>query len=220
VGEREFFQTLQTLTVRPYDAMVHLYDLGIKYDEIDEFDFFAGHMFGLFKKPDKRLEDGLKLLFGEFDFSDLILTVNVDSGKPCLYHEKDDFIIDKLVYKNLTNYLRKINRISEEVEFKPPGNEVTRRFLVDKMRKRIKKMESKKFESPFSNLISALVNTEGFKYDYETVFNLKISQFWDAFFRINKILNFERVMQGVYAGTVDYSKIGDKEALSWLGDLS
>lgn len=224
LGEKEYFQIIQTFTIRPYDAMVFLYDLGINYDEIDDFDFFAQHLIGIYKSPMTNEDDsilrGTRLLFGDFDFSKFILTKNVDNDMLCLYHEELDFVIDKVVYKKLLSAIRKLNNMAEETEYKPPGNGVARKFIVEKMRRRMKKEQKKEFKSQLSNFVSALVNYDGFKYDYSTVFDLKISQFWDAFSRVNKYMNYNYTMQGVYAGTVDYSKISDKESISWISETT
>lgn len=226
LGEKEYFQTLQTFTIRPYDAMVFLYDIGLNHEDVDEFEFFAQHLVGFFQMLEKNksegeeITNGLKLLFGDLDFSDFILTRNVDNEHLCLYNEKLDFVFDKLVYKRLLSYLRRINCMPEDVEYKSIGNKITRKFIIEKMRKKMKKDSNKEFESQLSNIVSSLVNYDGFKYDYQSVFNLHISQFWDAFMRINKIMDYNFTMQGVYAGNVDYSKITDKESLNWISNLT
>ena len=65
-------------------------------------------------------------------------------------------------------------------------------------------------------MVIALVNRPEFKYNYEQVNNLSIYQFNQSFEQIKASITFDNTMIGVYAGTVDTSKIKDKSCLSWI----
>ena len=65
-------------------------------------------------------------------------------------------------------------------------------------------------------MVIALVNRPEFKYNYEQVNNLSIYQFNQSFEQIKTSITFDNTMIGVYAGTVDTSKLKDKSCLSWL----
>lgn len=68
-------------------------------------------------------------------------------------------------------------------------------------------------------LVSAMVNCEQFKYDHNTVWNLPIYVFMDSVKRIQKLKNYNQLMQGVYAGTID-SKTLSQDSFDWMGSLS
>ena len=59
-------------------------------------------------------------------------------------------------------------------------------------------------------LIVALVNNEKFKYNYESIRNLSIYNFYQSFQQIQHEINFNNVMRGVYAGTIDTSKLQNR----------
>ncbi len=46
--------------------------------------------------------------------------------------------------------------------------------------------------------------------------NLSIYRFNQSFRQIQQKINFDNTMIGVYAGTVDTSKMSSKESLSWI----
>ena len=75
----------------------------------------------------------------------------------------------------------------------------------------------KEFEqSEFEKLIVALVNNNHFKYDYNSVLTLPIYNFYQSFQQIQHEINFNNVMRGVYAGTIDTNKLQDRSVLSWI----
>lgn len=71
-------------------------------------------------------------------------------------------------------------------------------------------------ESEFERLVIALVNENKFKYDYTSVRDLSIYNFYQSFKQIQQKINYDNVMRGVYAGTIDTSKMTDKSCLSWI----
>lgn len=69
------------------------------------------------------------------------------------------------------------------------------------------------------NLVSAMVNSEGFKYNHKEVWNMKINAFMDSVQRISKIKDSSLILQSGYSGFgVDLKKIPSKR-LDWLGEL-
>ena len=66
-----------------------------------------------------------------------------------------------------------------------------------------------------SIIIISLVNTEEFKYNYDTVMDLSIYKLNASWRQIQKKKHWEQTMNGAYFGTVDLNKI-DLEKLSWL----
>ena len=55
-----------------------------------------------------------------------------------------------------------------------------------------------------------------FKYNYEETMDLSIYKFNQSFKQIQTRVTFNNTMIGVYAGTVDTSKLNDRSCLSWL----
>ena len=68
-------------------------------------------------------------------------------------------------------------------------------------------------------LVSTMVNSEGFKRDDITVFDMKIGAFMDSVARVSKIKNAELLLQSGYSGFgINLKEIPEKQ-LNWLGEL-
>lgn len=65
-------------------------------------------------------------------------------------------------------------------------------------------------------MVIALVNRPEFKYNYEDVMDLSIYKFNQSVQQIRTSITFDNTMIGVYAGTVDPTKMVDKSSLSWI----
>jgi hypothetical protein len=64
-----------------------------------------------------------------------------------------------------------------------------------------------------------MINSEGFKYNHEQVWNMKINAFMDSVKRIGKIKNAQLLLQSGYSGFgISFDDI-DKKQIDWLGEL-
>ena len=73
----------------------------------------------------------------------------------------------------------------------------------------------KQKDSQLESLIVAMVNTEQYKYNFETTKDLSIYQFNECVRQIIKKVDYEHKLNGVYAGTVDPKSFSQDE-LNWL----
>ena len=153
-------------------------------------------------------------MFGSLDLSDISTYKNSQNDSIVLYSPKNDIVIDELIYNDLADTIRKIN-LFEKVKSKP-GNESARKYLLEKERKKQKRNAKKPKEPYLEKLVIALVNTSEFPYNYETCMDLSIYKFNQSFKQIQQKITFDNTMIGVYAGTVDTSKMTNKDALSWI----
>lgn len=79
--------------------------------------------------------------------------------------------------------------------------------------------QKKEPRSVLKNLISGMINSEGFKFNYQTVWDMNIHAFLDSVERISKIKNATLLLQSGYSGFgIDLKKIKSKQ-LDWLGEL-
>ena len=211
-NEDVYFSLVSILTASPFQYMVPLDDIGVDYSSISDFE-----MFMIFFPS--YAQSGTEILFGELDLRDLIPCVNNKNGAPVLYSKKNDLMIDELVYNTMSTVIRKMNHLKKDR--RKPGNEAAKEYLLERERKRIQRQERKRKrmdydESEFERLVIALVNENKFKYDYTSVRDLSIYNFYQSFKQIQQKINYENVMRGVYAGTIDTSKMTDKSCLSWI----
>ena len=140
--------------------------------------------------------------------------MNQENNSKFLYSPSNNIIIDELIYNDLTDVIRKINLFEKDKS--KPGNESARKYLLDKERKKQKRNAKKKREPYLEKLVIALVNTSEFPYDYDSCMELSIYKFNQSFKQIQHKIAFDNTMVGVYAGTVDTSKMINKDILSWI----
>ena len=74
---------------------------------------------------------------------------------------------------------------------------------------------NRKEVSQLEQLIVAMVNTEQFKYDFESVRNLSIYQFNESVRQVIKKINYDNQMYGVYTGTLNPKELSQDD-LNWL----
>ena len=205
--EDKYYGIVSSLTASPFQYMVQLDDMGIDYTQITDYQLFM-MLFPMYAQSD------LSLLFGDLNTSDFNVYVNQDDDRQVIYSPSNNIVIDELVYNDLADTIRKIN-LFEKVKSKP-GNESARKYLLEKERKK-QKRNAKKPRFPYlEKMVIALVNTSEFPYNYETCMDLSIYKFNQSLQQIQRKIAFDNTMVGVYAGTVDTSKMADKDALSWI----
>ena len=199
--EFSYYGIIHSLTASPFQYMVQLDNMGT----ISDYQLFM-MLFTVYAKSD------LSIIFGDLDTSDFI----VQGKENCefLYSTKNKLEINEEVYHDIVNTIRKINLL-EKVNYKP-GNESARKYLLEKERKKQKRNAKQKQEPYLEKLVISLVNTSEFPYDYDSCMDLSIFKFNQSFKQIQHKIIFDNTMIGVYAGTVDTSKLSNKDILSWI----
>lgn len=204
--EFTYYSIISSLTASPFQYMVQLDDMGIDFTTISDYELFK-MLFLIYTKSD------LSILFGDLDMSDFSMYIG-KSNDTFIYSPNKNIEINEKVYNDLVDTIRKINLL-EKVKYKP-GNESARKYLLEKERKKQKRNAKKKQEPYLERLVIALVNTSEFPYDYDSCMDLSIYRFNQSFKQIQHKIAFDNTMVGVYAGTVDTSKLGNKDILSWI----
>ena len=98
-------------------------------------------------------------------------------------------------------------------------NEMTKEILIEDAKEEYFLNQKKEFHSQLMNLVSAMINSPGFKYDHTTVWNMKINAFMDSVKRISKMQTANVLLQSGYSGFGINLKEVDKKQIDWLGDL-
>lgn len=207
--EQHYYSIVSSITATPFQYMVQLDDMGLDYTKITDYELF------LMLFPSCAKED-LSILFGELYTLDYNIYHDNSNDTNILLSKKNgiDYKIDELVYYKLVDALRKINQF-ERKKYKP-GNDEAKAYLLEKERKKQKRNAKKPYDPYLEKLVIALVNRPEFKYNYDSVMDLSIYQFMQSFNQIQKSITFDNTMIGVYAGTIDTSKIRDKSCLSFI----
>lgn len=203
--EFHYYNIVSSLTAVPFQYMVQLDDMGIDYTAITEYELFSMLFLGY-------VQSDLSILFGDLDMTDF--KYRTQDNRMVIISNKNDIVIDEYVYNKLADTIRKIN-LFDKVNSKP-GNEHMKKYLLEKERKKLKRNAKKPKEAYLEKLVIALVNTSDFPYDYETCMDISIYKFNQSFKQIQHRITFDNTMLGIYSGTVDTSKMINKDALSWI----
>lgn len=205
--ERDYFSVVHTLTAIPSDMKSQLWDMGLDWCELEDFELF------IMLAPTLSIER-TKILFGDLDFSKLRPFRNNQNGDIVLADRESEIIIDQLIYTRIVNYLRKLHNITPKVE--KTKSKTVKKWLIDEDRQRILTSQNKPFKSYLLPLISSVKVKQGYTKDY--VRNMGLTELFDEVARLQIINNADHLLQGVYAGTIDIKKL-DKSELNWMKEL-
>lgn len=206
-NEDTYYEIVYSIIATPYDLMVQLDDNGIDFTKITAFELFC-LLFGHLREMDT------SLVFGDLDLSKFKTVINNQNGNLVLHDEENDITIDRAIHGQICACLRKILNIPKTE--KTPGNEEARVYMLEKARKKLRrKKRQKQPDSQIEDLIVALVNTAEFPYNYMSVRDISIYQFYASLKQVTHKVKFDKTMIGVYAGTVQFDKL-DMDERSWI----
>lgn len=205
-GEKEYFSMIQTLTCIPSDMKSQLFDNGIDYMEISDFELFMILSRNL--KPEKTY-----LVLGELDLSNFIIAKNPENEETIMYDAENDILIDELLYLKIVKYLRKLHNIKPKVE--RAANKTTKKILIQLERDKIKEGKDKPYKSQFFELISGLRRFPGFQFTKKEIREMNLYEFMDFVRGAQIYVSSTSLLNGMYSGMMDTSKI-DKNELNWM----
>ncbi len=208
-GETDYWYLLHLLTRKPYDIAVELDDMGIDYQKVDEYDLF-------YTVANKIPVELSCILLGRLDLTKYEQRKNQENGQLILYNRENGTVIDRVLYYQMLQYLRYIHFISNKIEY-DVGNGMAKKFFLDRMRrkkkKRLKDLElgREKQESQLYIMSSYLINNQNFKYNYDTIKKIKLSQLYESFYRILHDYNISNINTGIYSGVIDRTKLKSED---------
>jgi len=198
MGEREYFSVARGLVSIPSDKKSELFDVGIDWMTISDFQLFCSIA------PQFSIDE-TRLLLGDINLQEFELCERKDNGEMVLYNSTTDCIIDRYVYQHISDYICKLHGF----ELKPEVavNEMTKRVLIEVDRDDKEIAKNKPYQSILIPTISFLVNSQGFKHDEFEVREMGIYSFFDSLKRITLIKKIDQLYAGLYSGTVDQKSI-------------
>lgn len=232
-GDTKFFSMVTTLCSNPTSFRVQLWDAGIDWNKISDFDLFKLLIKGYTSKDTYLLFGDLNLSwFEEFhnkeadcdmlvyiprDEDGNILPINLNDldGLTCIY---------ELDYIKIVEYLRWMFNIHPKTEH--AKGRTTKEWMIDEEKIRIADEKRKKKDTDIEKsyllpLVSALVNHPGFKYKRSELNDVKIVEFMDSVRRLQTYESSTALMKGIYSGMVDTSKIKNlNQEINWMRDLN
>ena len=215
IGESTYFQVVNALTAIPSDMKPQLWDMGICWEDIDDFTLFS------MCAPTLSIDE-TRMLFGDLDFSKFRIGENLENHLPVLFQpagdSADDFIIiDQHIYQILMKLLRTMHNITPKVE--KAKSKWVRDYLINLQREKIEKASKTEYSSILLPLISSMLNSPEFKFSLNEIREMPYFTFMDSVRRVQLIRNSTALLYGCYGGFIDTNKI-DKQDLDWMIDFS
>lgn len=214
-GESAFFFMLYIFIGNTTYYKIALWDNGIDWNKITDFQMFSSMVTGL------KVED-TRILFGDIDFSKMKpyprkeQVLNEETGELeeketiVLYDPESDVAITEYVYFKMRNYLRYMFGIFPKVETGIKGKRVKEEIIrYDRMK--AKKDAENSNGSYLFPLVSACLNHPGFKYKKNELNEIGIVEFMDSVERIQVYEQATATLKGMMSGFVDGSKIKQEQ---------
>lgn len=207
IGDSKFYSTLNIFTTNTTQNRLMLWNSGIDWNEITDFDLFIL----MYQSIDS---DVSKLLFGDLDWSNFKPYSKQTDGKEpysVLWDEENQIEINEIVYQHFCQYLRTVFNIFPEEKL--TTQKMMKEWFIAKDKRQLKidaeKKERgmKKNGSVLKALISSCVNHPGFKYNLEQLKDVNVCQFYDSVKRLQLYEQATACLKGMYSGFVDGSKI-------------
>lgn len=237
-GERRYFNAVHNFTSVGADLKWQLFDLGIDYTTIEDYDLFIKLISQLISSkktlyddmiehPEKydrvldkeELDDLLinpmQLIFKDIDFADFKPFVIKDSNQIILYNQNDNITFDRLAYAKSVDIIRKIHGFKRNSQI--PANEKTKMDLIEDARDEAMAAMNKPYKSVLKSLVSTLQVQCGQCGDNK-IWNIPVSTFFDNVKRIGKIQDSNMLLQGAYSGFTSLKGV-DKNRLDMFGDI-
>lgn len=214
LGENAYFGTIHTFSLIPSDMKSQLWDMGICWEDISDYELFCMLVLSQTLTVSKT-----QVLFGSLDFTKFVPYTLPETDECILYQqtENGDVFLDENDYLKIASAVRKIHGIKPKVE--RAGSRVVREILIEEDRRKLQKLKEESNKSTLVPLISSLVNCSEFKYDLDGIRKLPVYAFMDSVNRVQIIKSSTALLQGCYSGMIDTSKI-DKKELNWMRDFN
>lgn len=156
-GERKYYTMVHTLCCIPSDMKSQLFDMGLDYEQMEDFQLFQ-------MLAPTLPQEATAILFGDLDFSRLKIYPNPENGLPIMVDKTTGLKIDMLIYERIVNYLRKVHGLKKKVEH--AANKYTKRVLIEEDRRQIELNKNKPYKSFLTPLVSAVKVRMGYTKDY------------------------------------------------------
>lgn len=205
-GEMKYYSMVSTLCAIPSDMKSLLFDMGIDYEELTDFQLFC-LLCRNFTPEDT------SILFGDLDFS--AMQVMQEEEVFFLQSPEGGAKIDEIVYLRIIGYLRKLHGFSPKVE--KAASMTVKKILIQLDRDKRQRTVSQEAGSHLKPLISAMMRYPGFKYNLQELARCGLYEFMDSISGAQIYIQSVALLQGAYSGMVDTSKI-DKNNFNWMRD--
>lgn len=209
LGEAEYFHAVSVFTAQPFQYMVQLDDIGIDYEDIDDFQLFV-----LLKQA--LTPEIIDFLFkGTLPLDKMVPAMDNQLGQLVLVNPDNyEQVFSALTLRIIADTMHTLHFTKRETH--KPGNKFAKKYLIKKKRRELERQKDKEQKLVLEPLVVSLVNAPEFPYNYSTCGDLTVYQFFCSVQQIPKRIHYDNLMHGVYVGMIDTKEIKWNE-VNWLG---
>lgn len=222
-GESEFWSMLNVFIGNTTSYRLLLWDMGIDWNEISDFQLFS-----LLIKTLK--VENTEILFGDLDLSSFDAYMkqipnedesnNKEESEPkqemILWNPELDIEINEDIYKNIALYIRTMFNIFPKIE-KAKGK-TTKKWIIEEDRMNLANAKKEDTTSTFLPLIESCCCHAGFKYKKNELREVGIYEFMRSVQRLQIYESTTALLKGMYSGFIDTKGI-DKEEFDFMRDI-
>lgn len=218
-GESKYYSMICTLCSVGIDLCWQLEEVGIPFDEISDYKLFYSLLCKYYDT------EQTQIIFGDvLNLKEMKLFQN-EKGEIYLEQEivdkdgkREIITIDESDYYEIVKYLRALHNLKRNDAV--AGTKSCRIAFIEDAKMEYEAQVQESIKSHLLPLISTMVNSDGFKRDDQTVWDMNIFAFMDSVKRIDKIRNSNLLLQSGYSGFgIDLKKI-KKDELNYMGELN
>ena len=207
-GEREYFGAVQTLCSTSSNMKYQLHKMGVDWETVEDFQMFMM----LAQTLDK---SKTQLVLGEhIDLTKFKIFPNKETEEPMLVDVENNIIIDKLIYLQIVDYLRKVHGLTRAYD--RTKSKFVHEMAIEMDKEEMEMNAKKPYKSFLWPLISSVKARQGYTKQY--VLDMQLYELVHEANRLQIIVQSDALLQGSYSGMVDTKKI-PKESFNWMRDI-
>lgn len=204
-GDDEFYQTLSVFVNTTASSRLMLWDNGIDWNEITDFDLFCI----TYKTINPEIS---KYFFGDLDWNKFkIVSFKIDEEKSeiRLLNEEDEIEINEEVFEHIHQYLQNMFKmIPPDYHSNYTDSSVLKKLWIRKDRVALNQAQKKqKQKISLLSQISSYINHPGTKYKLSELREIGISEFYDSLERLRIYEHTTALLKGMFSGMIDGKKI-------------
>lgn len=190
----------------PSNKMVELDNIGIDFTQISEYDFFLSLFYSEFIYASQK--NGVfidsSIIFKDLDFTKTNI-VELNNQK-VIVNDNEEVLIDEHMYMRLSSLFCELMNVKKYR--RKPGDKTAKEFIIECERKHLKHKHIEQ-GNIFDEMIIALVCESGFPYDFKSINELTLYDFYVCVKQIVKRVNYTNITNGIYCGfgTIDTKNI-------------
>ena len=217
IGEDRFYKSLSPFLYNSTSIRVFLWDkFNMDWNKVKDIEVF-GIMNQILKDEDK---EPANIIFKNMSFNDFVIKeakrhTEDEEYEIVLYSPSQQIILYEEDYMHIAEYIREMLNCHPKVE-KAKGRTAKSWIIQEDKMNMLNKDEDK--HSNLLSLISACVNHPGFKYKLQELREVGLYQFMDSVKRLQIYESSRALLNGLYCGFSDLSKI-NKNEFNFMRDI-